>query len=334
MSVEIKKFIDYFPGLKNNCLTKGENQENQLPLIQGIASSLDSQSIQDVVDSFTNEIKKITEQFTNNSDLKTLIQAVEMKLSLLDTDLWKVFSFICEQSIIQNISAELAAALDDLSNHSKVEMLYFLAAWMHINRDEIDLCIETCLKLSTNYSPVLGLLGQCYIEKGKYKEAVTALEDATEIGPYDAVNWYLLSRAYLKNEQYQEAWDSCQKCLELQPKAPDIPIQMALIANSVKPENRSWKQIALLANQKSTETNTDSSEALIVSLHFSIDLDKRDVTLDLIKKMNFQILMRDQFFKKEMGSVMKRLNEKCWPEASIMFISKIEEFLKQKISVG
>lgn len=95
--------------------------------------------------------------------------------------------------------------------------------------------LESAHQIDSGSVPTLINLGGAYIVAGRHKEAIPLLETARDAEPHNVMIWINLGAAYLGNpahatsEQQLRAIAAFEKAVELNPAAPNVHYNLALI---------------------------------------------------------------------------------------------------------
>ncbi|MDQ7031343.1 MAG: N-acetylmuramoyl-L-alanine amidase [Desulfonauticus sp.] len=96
----------------------------------------------------------------------------------------------------------------------------------------------------------LGLQGQEFLAKGKFKEAIKVLQEAVKIEPNNEWLWGLLGRAYFQLKDMRAALSSFRKVLSLNPEDTYSRMMIDIISQKPLPPRREEKKKKLTPLEK------------------------------------------------------------------------------------
>lgn len=115
---------------------------------------------------------------------------------------------------------------------------YQQGANAHKNGDleNAEFFFKNCLNINSGHVPSLIELGEVYIEKGKYQDAISSLTKALNISPNDALIHVLLGTAYQENKKYDNAIYHYNQAIKVEPENTLVRVNLGLVC-SLKNDN-------------------------------------------------------------------------------------------------
>ena len=316
--MENQTFLSEYPNLEEWYFHRA-GQENQKQLFD-LCRSLNHSEIQNV----SLDISKfLTQIFETTSNLKSDLECLEELCLLQGVEINAIYVKIIESSITENCISQLFEVFKNLAMQSKSAVYCFFSAWMALNTDQLEECIELCDITDVSNSDFKGLAGQANLELQNFEEALACFEAATEEKPLDPIHWFWLAKSAFALNRPEEAWQASMECYKLRPTHVEACLLLGIIASEENfyPDNLIDAWTALWGHLQHT-----ANQGLISGILFEIGfkLEDEDKMIELINQLNFRKLASSSDFSKNLGSILKGLNKQGWFEANKLFIDRYE----------
>lgn len=318
-------FLRLFPGLVMYELDHYPSEQKRCDdfddIIMRFCNILDTDDLEQVITSSCWELEQI---IANSAGLYESLQDIETHFSKAKTSFNQILSMIAEKAILSEKTDRFGPLIEHIANTSQHPVYQFLNAWIKFNLGHFKACIHACKKADTRYGPILGLLGQVYMETDRIDEAVEALKDASELLPNDILTWYLLAKALLQLNKPNHAHEALEHCLFLNSSSSE---SLALMIETTKHQNASAdvKGKVLAKILKETEDKQSDAQYFIEGMHLSLALQDKKSALNLIESANFIHLMRSQHFRENLGGLLLKLKGSEWQKVQLAFIDRTKE---------
>jgi tetratricopeptide (TPR) repeat protein len=318
-------FLRLFPGLimyeADHYLAEQKGCGDFDDIIMRFCNILDTDNLDQLITSSCRELEQI---IVDSKGLYESLQDIETHFSKAKTSFNQILSMIAEKAILSKKTDRFGALIEHIANTSQHPVYQFLNAWIKFNLGHLKACIHACKKADTRYGPILGLLGQVYMETGSIDEAVEALKDASELLPHDILTWYLLAKALLQFDKPNQAHDALEHCLFLNSTSSE---SLTLMIETTKHQKASVdvKAKVLARILKQIEDKQSEAQYFIEGMLLSMDLQDKNSALNLIESANFIHLMRSHRFRENLGGLLLKLQGSDWKKVQIAFIDRTKE---------
>lgn len=318
-------FLRLFPGLviyeADHYPSKQKRCDDFDDSIMRFCNILDTDNHDQLIASCCQELEHI---IANSTCLYESLQDLETVFSKAKTSFNQILAMIAEKAILSGKTDRFAPLIEHIANTSQHPVYQFLNAWIKFNLGHFKACIHACKKAETRYGPILGLLGQVYMETDRIDEAVEALKDASELLPNDILTWYLLAQALLKFDKPNQAHDALEHCLFLNPSSSES-LSMMIEVGSHQNASIEVKTKVLTKILKEVEYTQSEAQYFIEGLLLSLDLQDKKSALSLIESANFIHLMRSKQFRENLGGLLLKLQGSGWHSVQLALIDRTKE---------
>lgn len=240
----------------------------------------------------------------------------------MDADFEQMASKIAEQAASLSHTKPIQQ-LSMIGERTGRSTFNFLSAWLALNNDLPDICVEEAEKIDRPVAPLLTIQGQALLELGQAHRAIDALKLATNIEPKEILAWFQLAKAYHVTDDHDLAFMALRECRKIAPECQEIAVFMTLVAISENHPDKakigeSWDYMQRFAAQESD--NPDFIKAMM-------DLAFKNGQEHQVQWVlnNFSI---SSAFGKPQGvpllpTILRAFQSKQWFELAADFLSKI-----------
>lgn len=267
-------------------------------------------------------IATVTEGFTTSSDLRQDILSIVSHFHEHDADFAELLGDLTHLAVTLELGELLLPVLRVGAEKSKIAALRFLAAWTALNCNQPDICIDECEKVDEPFAPLHSLQGQAYLETGKAKEALEALDVATTLAPHDAVAWFQKAKALHVMDRSPEAFESLRACEHLAPQNDEIALMMGMVAldSEVKSavKEYAWKKL---------RTHLSSLDHIpqvpLTLIRLSLKLGDKHKALDVISTWQTQGNLRSPDEFRDLTEILRDLQSIGWMDVAQKLLEKL-----------
>lgn len=245
------------------------------------------------------------------SDFLDSFKKAESALLRGELNLMDFISEIGEDAIRQGSGKLFLNLMIEAADKIPLVAFRFLSAWSALNLNEFDTCLLECEKIDYPFAAVHTLQGQAYLESGRVREAIESLEIATKLTSSDVLTWFQLAKAYFLNDQNDLAWNAIKTCRKLAPQSAEVALLMGMIAAAEPFDKASMGEA--FQYLKGFLGRSERDEPIITQLlKLSLRSDLREEFMHLATHHMRPSLMSDALFVKDLGELLRELQEKRW----------------------
>ncbi|SME89925.1 tetratricopeptide repeat protein [Pseudobacteriovorax antillogorgiicola] len=317
-------YLSHYPNLEQWYFHKGLQDENRT--LFRLCRSLNAEGFNEVCDNISFFFLNLTNLSEN--DLIETLEDLETYCSAMKTNYHNLVVQIVERSIKEDCWQSLYSSLSALARKSKMSIYCFMSAWMALNTDKREDCLEFYELSDQKNADFHSLLGQAYIELEQFDKAHRCFELSTEMAPLDPIHWFWHAKSAFTLGLTDEAWQSAKECQNLLPHNAEACVLLGMITTEIDGPRQSQLEVAWNALWPLIDHVEDPG--FLAQLMFGIGFKMSDesYTHALIEKINFKRLARNTEFIGKLGSILRELASKPWPETNRLFLEKYQEALR------
>lgn len=137
---------------------------------------------------------------------------------------------VAETAVKKGTTDDLLNMMTRMADDSHLVVFRFLAAWIALNTDDLNRCVDECEKIDQPFASVYTIHGQALLELGRPKEAIEVLNVAVSISPNEILAWFQLAKAYHIEGDVEKSWNALELTRRLAPQSAEVAAFMAMIA--------------------------------------------------------------------------------------------------------
>ena len=220
--------------------------------------------------------------------------------------------------------------LRTLGDRTSLATFRFLAAWVALNLNCLEDCIEQCELVEQPIAQVQTLHGQALLESGEAEEAIQVLEAAVHNSPDEVLAWFQLAKAYHVLERYAQAIDTVRRLRRIAPQSAEVSLMMAIVvlssgANEPTLVLETWRAVSLFVK----DLDGDAT-----NLGYLFDLALRSGEeanmVWLIENISWDRARRAEGFTRFVTKALRALTP--WPRSAQRFIESVSGMTTQSAS--
>jgi tetratricopeptide (TPR) repeat protein len=221
--------------------------------------------------------------------------------------------------------------ISQLADQSGLMAFRFMSAWIALNLDQLDECINECEKVEVPSSSIAALHGQALLEAGRAEEAALTLEVCVKLNPKELYGWFQLVKAQFCIDEFDSAWESLEKCSKLAPQSSEVAFFKALVAMKTL-ENTDRLRAAWQAAKVHFKRNADYQQYFSYLICIGFALNEEGILKEIIAMADFDKLKLQADFLSEIPKILRELQVKKWHEVATMFLGEITEISEQGLA--
>jgi len=266
----------------------------------------------EAIDDLINDNKNAYEDFLAAEDL----------LILLGVNFMEVSVEIAEKSLTAGLSDAMLATCERAADATAMVSFRFLAAWLALNSNELERCIDLCEKVEQPFSAIYTLHGQALIESLQPAAAIEVLEAATSLSPQEILAWFQLAKAYDINEQPEEAWRCLQSCLALAPQNLEIATFMAIVSLH-EPSEQDKQMAAWNTLWPHRHLLREKTNFVVLMADLSFALNEAKLFQQLIEVIDWQALYGEANFMRALPKILRQMHQRKWLPQSVALLAEL-----------
>ena len=163
----------------------------------------------------------------------SVVDGVERIMAQSGAPLAEFFTEALEFALLQGCGGQFHDLMAALAAKSKLVTFYFLAAWMALNLDQLEDCINHCELVTTPFAPITTLHGQALLDLGEADEAIDVLQIAVKLAPEEPLAWFQLAKAFHLRDRNEEALAALRRLRRILPKNGEVCLMMVIVVAAV-----------------------------------------------------------------------------------------------------
>ena len=264
------------------------------------------------------------DDFLNSGDeTGSSYQRNERILKDLGIDLAVFISDFATVGIELNRGQEYSPLVEILAERTNLLSYRFLLAWMALNLNDLERCIQECEKVDQPYAAIYTMHGQALLEMGKAAEAIEVLAIAVELDPREYLAQFLLAKASLITSDYATAWSAAKACWKHSANDPEVAMLLSLVANEMTATpavlDEAW--LALSAFLREGCTN----EVLIANLlGLSFKRREKDWARLVVERTDWGEVFSNPGIYQNIGKILRNFGEHHWLDLAAVILKEFD----------
>jgi tetratricopeptide (TPR) repeat protein len=236
-----------------------------------------------------------------------------------------ILSQLAERSIVLGDGEKCQKAIRKFADQIPISALRFLSAWMALNLNQLEVCIEECEKEREPHAAVYTLLGQALLESGRALEAIDALKVAVKLDRKDPVTQVQIIKAYLVSNQPQKAIEPIVYCRELLGYNIEIECFAAMVVIQLGGSMQEFCFDTADRLMQLFEQEPSNLDLLSLTADVIFACNRQDVAEKLFSCADFPKLSRRPDFIGKMAKLLRQAGEKQWYTTSAVLTKHLQQ---------
>lgn len=256
------------------------------------------------------------------TDPNEALDEIFSELLAVKIHLYEALSATVESCIQFNCVKHIFPTFQKIGSLSGDPIFCFFTAFMALNLNDHQTCIQFCQKSSSQSSDFHALEAQAHFEQGNYLKASENYELASEENPLNPMYWYWLAKTYFLTDQTRESWEAALQCVKLQSEDIEACTLLSIIALEAKTNidylNTSWDYLRKFLPEKNYQAGVFTHLSKI-----AMALKDEKKILEAIREIDFESLRKSKFFQGDLTEILKSLNNHKFIEAHTKLIDLV-----------